>query len=200
MDEPMDEPIPPRILDLPQDEREHPLFRKGYNMGTAHAIQAAREQERAAAKELDPPAIGPPPASFGVAGGGLLDQFVPGVRVERDLNNLTAHTQGAATTQTPCCGRQISLPVPKDQDSNPDGCPGLGRDGDEQGVPAVCCRCRVFYTVCLVQEQPDGYSDDEPPNMAVFVVERTGLAIAQDRTGSWEHQVAGLGRAATGDR
>jgi hypothetical protein len=107
------------------------------------------------------------PATFDVTSGALLDRLAPGVRVVRDL---TSHTEKDISTETPCCGRRITLPTPD----------------EHQTRPAMCCRCHIAYQVSLVREEPDGYNDGEPPHVALFVVIHVAVATARHRTGKWE--------------
>lgn len=133
--------------------------------GTAHEeelSQIAQPQQRST-----PSSQPPSPRAFGVDSGALLEHLHPGVRVFRDL---TAMTEQTITTQTPCCRRQITLPIPRDDES----------------TPAVCCRCNVSYNVELIQEEPDGYTDDEPPHVAIFTTHHLDLAVARHRTSPWE--------------
>jgi len=193
MDEPIElvEALAPGLLELPDEERRHPLFRKGYNLGSAHAAQA--RQAVRPAEPTEPAEPSPAPACFDVTTGGLLDKLVPGVRVERDL---ASHSPEQVVTETPCCGRRITLPRRHDDPSGGSAHDSgtTHRDGGEEHVPAACCLCRIGYTVHLVQEEPDGFSDDDPPYIAVFVVEHTELAIARHRTGSWERHDGSLRR------
>jgi hypothetical protein len=78
------------------------------------------------------------------------------------------------TTEVPCCGRRITIPAP----------------GNGETSPAACCRCRVLYTAAVAEEERDGYSD-EPPKVAVFVVEHVNVAVAQHRAGKWERSSGG---------
>jgi hypothetical protein len=154
-----------RLSGLPKEKREHPLFRQGYNLGYSHrAHEEALSEFR---QSGGGPVRDASAATFDVTAGQLLGRLVPGVRVVRDLIELTDDT---CTTETPCCGRRITLSIP----------------GEGETLPAVCCRCRVTYQVAVVQEDPDGYSDDEPPYVAVFVAEHLDVAAAKHRAGKWE--------------
>lgn len=150
---------------LPETKRKHPLFRQGYNLGYSHRIheEALGEFRQSAGRPVRDGST----ATFDVTAGQLLGRLVPGIRVVRDLIELTDDT---CTTETPCCGRRITLSIP----------------GEGETLPAVCCRCRVTYQVAVVQEDPDGYSDDEPPYVAVFVAEHLDVAAAKHRKGKWE--------------
>ena len=159
---------PPDLSDLPEAERSHPLFRRGYNLGYAHR---AREEALAELHQRGPQSLrgeaARVPAIFGVASGALLDRLAPGSRVARDL---TSRTDTEISTQTPCCERRITLPAPE----------------EHQKRPAMCCRCHLTYQVVLVQEEPDGYNDGEPPHVALFVVTDVAVAAARHRAGKSE--------------
>jgi hypothetical protein len=167
-DTPLSVPDSPSLSDLTDAERMHPLFRRGYALGYAHR---AHEESFAEWDQRDPRPLRSsrttPPRGYGVTSGGLLGRLAPGVRVERDL---LAVTDKDFTTETPCCGRGITLLIPD----------------DDQTRPAACCRCRISYQVDLIQEEPDGYSDEPPPHIAVFVVEHLDVAMARHRVGTWE--------------
>lgn len=159
---------PSALSELPKAEREHPLFRRGYNLGYSHRSREeslAELQQRGPQSLLDSAATAT--ETFNVTSGGLLDHLAPGVRAARDLVEIT---EEKITTETPCCGRRITLQVPSEDHTR----------------PAMCCHCRIIYQVVLIQEEPDGYNDSEPPHVAVFVVEHLSAAVAQHRTGRWE--------------
>lgn len=164
---PAAEPDPPPLASLPAAVRAHPLFRQGYNLGYAHR---AREETPPGAAGSDPAPPGPatPPAVFNVTAGGLRHRLAPGIQALRDIATLAS---GHLRTETPCCGRPITLPAP----------------GPDQARPAACCHCRVLYEVGLTQEEPDGFGG-EPPHLAVFTVQQVDLAIASHRTGKWERR------------
>lgn len=163
---PVAEPDPAWLTGLPPAVRGHPLFRQGYNLGYSHR---AREEPRPASRTGSgpaPPAPPDPPAIFNVTAGGLRHRLAPGVQALRDLTVLAS---GHLRTETPCCGRHLTLPTP----------------GEDQTRPAFCCRCRILYAVVLTQEEPDGFGG-EPPLIAVFTVQQVDVAITQHRTGKWE--------------
>jgi hypothetical protein len=157
-----------RLSELPEAERSHPLFRRGYNLGYAHRVH---EEELTDLQQRGPRPPGgkaaTAPVTFDVTSGMLLNRLAPGVGVARDL---TSHTDKDISTETPCCGRRITLPTPD----------------EHQSRPAMCCRCRVTYQVSLVREEPDGYNDGEPPSVALFAVTHVGVAAARHRAGKWE--------------
>ncbi|WP_329242794.1 hypothetical protein OG417_44745 [Actinoallomurus sp. NBC_01490] len=158
----------PNLSDLPEAERSHPLFRKGYNLGYAHrALEDAPAELQQHRSQWAPAETATAPATFDVTSGGLLDRLAPGVRALRDLLN---HTDKHITTETPCCGRRITLPAPNEQ----------------QERAAMCCRCHITYRVSLIWEEPDGYNDGQAPPVALFVVVDVDVAPAQHRTGKWE--------------
>ena len=158
---------PGRLLDLPPAVRAHPLFRRGYNRGYSD-----RAHEESPAGPPVEPCSAPGPAAvppmFDVTAGGLQHRLAPQMRAARDLTAMTARQ---FSTETPCCGRRITLPIP----------------GQDQACPAVCCHCRALFTVALAQEEPDGFSG-EPPHIAIFVVEQVDVAVAQHRAGKWERR------------
>jgi hypothetical protein len=90
----------------------------------------------------------------------------------RDISTLTAES---FTTETPCCGRRITLAIPQ----------------PDETTPGVCCRCRTLFAVGLVQEEQDGFGD-EPSHVAMFMVKQLDVAIAQHRVGKWEAAPARL--------
>lgn len=148
--------------------RAHPLFRRGYNMGYAYR---AREESLAELEQHGPRSARRvqkmAPRRFGVTSGGLRD-LSPGVQVARELEAMSEYE---FTTETPCCARSIEvLRLEEDQD-----------------CPAVCCRCRISYQMGLVQEEPDGFSD-EAPYVAIFTVTHLGVAVARHRAGKWERR------------
>jgi hypothetical protein len=157
-----------RLSDLPSSLRSHPFFRQGYNRGysdRAHEEFLANGpgyENRSVATAMTSPPI------FDVTAGGLRHRLAPGVRAMRDVSKLTAES---FVTETPCCGRRITLAVP----------------GIDETLTAACCHCRVLFTVGLTQEEPDGFGDDSP-QVAVFVVEQLGIGVAHHRTGRWELQ------------
>lgn len=160
-------PDQPIFSDMSQADRSHPLFRRGYNLGysdRAHE-EALDELEKHGPRSARRNHV--PTASFGVTAGDLLDRLEPGVRVLRELKKMTA---AKITTETPCCGRRITLTMPDETETR----------------PTMCCRCRITYSAGLIQEEPDGYTDDDPTYVAVFTVERTGVAAAAHRAGTWE--------------
>jgi hypothetical protein len=55
-----------------------------------------------------------------------------------------------------------------------------------ESTHAVCCRCHISYDVELVQEEQDGYTDDEPPHVAIFTTRNLDVAVARHRTSPWE--------------
>ncbi len=155
------------LSDIPRDEREHSLFRKAYNLGYYRRAKegsraVSHQRDRQSAREGAAAVI----ATFDVTSGGLLDRLAPGVRVVRDLTEMT---EDACSTETPCCGRRIALPGPVEHEAR----------------PAVCCRCRIVYQVAVVREESEGY-DDEPSYVAVFLTEHLDVATAQHRAGKWE--------------
>jgi hypothetical protein len=103
---------------------------------------------------------------YGIDKGALAGFLEAGVRVVRELSALS---EGELTTEVPCCGRSITIPLPE--------------AGAE--ATACCCRCRVVYTAVLAEEEPDGYAD-EPMKVAVFTVCQVAIAVAQHRAGRWE--------------
>ncbi len=164
-----------RLLDLPAQVRNHPLFRQGYERGYADRARAEYLSDVDERRRLARTGPHRQPSRYGVTSGGLLGQLAPGVQVVRELSAITA---SEITTEVPCCGRRITIPVPDDEVS-----------------PAICCHCRISYTVCVEEEEPDGYSD-EPAKVAVFAVAAMQVAIAQHRAGRWEFPLASNGRAA----
>jgi hypothetical protein len=102
--------------------------------------------------------------TYGFGTAGLAGRLEPGDRI---LRELTAVSDEEGTTEMPCCGRLVTLPL-------------AGEPG-----PAACCRCQVLYEAVVVNEEPDGWSD-EPLRIAVFTVASTALAVAQHRKGKWE--------------
>jgi hypothetical protein len=155
-----------RLADIPLAVRAHPLFRQGYNRG----YDARAHEEFLAGRRAGslPAAGGPadPPVTFDVTTGGLRHRLAPGMRAARDVGTMASEH---FSTETPCCGRRITLPVP----------------GQDQTWPAMCCHCRVLFTAALAQEEPDGFGD-EPPHIAIFIVEQLNVAVAQHRAGRWE--------------
>jgi len=105
---------------------------------------------------------------FDVTAGDLRHKLAPGIRAVRDLTALTSES---LSTETPCCGRRVTIPVP----------------GPDQARPAFCCLCRVLFTVRLILEEPDGFGGD-PPHVAVFEAERLDVTVARHRAGRWERQ------------
>ena len=171
MADPPESPVEPsvaRLSDLPLSLRSHPFFRRGYSRGysdRAYEEFLARrpsDENRPAVRTADSPPI------FDVTAGGLRHRLAPGVRAMRDLSTVTAER---FITETPCCGRHITLAIP----------------GLDETLTAVCCHCRVLFAVGLMQEESDGFGD-EPPHVAIFVVEQLDIAVAQHRTGRWERQ------------
>lgn len=148
--------------------RAHPLFRQGYNRG--YSDRAHEEYMAGLPPEPDPMpgATAAPPPLFDVTVGGLQHRLAPQMRAARDLSSITAER---FSTETPCCGRRITLPIPV----------------QDQARPAVCCHCRALFTVALAQEEADGFGG-EPPHIAIFVVEQAGVAVAQHRAGKWERR------------
>lgn len=159
---------PPNLSDLPEAERSHPLFRRGYNLGYSHRAHKEALAELHQRGPLAPCGeAARVPATFDVTSGALLHRLTPGSRIAREL---ISHTDKEISTETPCCGRRITLPTP-----------------DEHQIrPAMCCRCHLSYQVAVVQEEPDGYNDGEPPYVALFEVTHLDVAAAQHRTGKWE--------------
>ena len=155
-----------RLSDLPRELRAHPLFRQGYNRGYSDRSHEEFLAERLSGSGLATAIPTGSPPSFDVTAGGLRHRLAPGVTVARDLSALTAEF---LSTETPCCGRGITLAVPQ----------------PERTRQAICCRCRVLFAVCLIQEEPDGFGDD-PQHVAIFVVEQTDVAVALHRAGRWE--------------
>jgi hypothetical protein len=150
---------------LPEYVRNHPLFRQGYDLGYRNR---ARDQHLAEIEEnglrvLRSSSPAPPP-SYGVDTGGLRGRLVAGARVMRELSVVS---EGEFRTEVPCCGRRITIPAPEDDETSPAACP------------------RVLYAAVVAEEEPDGY-DDEPPKVAVFVVQHLNVAAAQHRAGKWE--------------
>jgi hypothetical protein len=94
----------------------------------------------------------------------------------RDISTLTAER---FITETPCCGRRMTLATPR----------------LDETLTAVCCHCQVLFSVGLVQEELDGFGD-EPSHVAMFVVEQLDIAVAQHRAGRWERQPGNPGRQA----
>jgi hypothetical protein len=159
---------PPNLSDLSEAERSHPLFRRGYNLGYSHrAHQEAVIELHQRGPQAPRGEAARVPATFDVTSGALLNRLEPGSQIARDL---TSHTVKEISTETPCCGRHITLPTP----------------GEHEMRSAMCCRCHLIYQVALVQEEPDGYNDCEPPYVALFVVTHLDVAAAQHRTGKWE--------------
>jgi hypothetical protein len=162
------EPSASRLAELSPTLRAHPLFRQGYNRGYS---------DRAYEEFLAETPIGQNPSAdrtadsspiFDVTAGGLRHRLAPGVRAMRDISALTAER---FSTETPCCGRSITLAIPRLDES----------------LAAVCCHCRVLFAVGLIQEERDGF-DDDSPHVAIFVVEQLDVAVAQHRAGRWERR------------
>lgn len=105
-------------------------------------------------------------AVFDVTAGGLRHRLAPGLRAVRDLSALTSET---LSTEMPCCGRQVTLPIP----------------GPGQARPAFCCHCRALFAVGLMREEPDGFGGD-PPHVAIFEAERLDVTVARHRAGKWD--------------
>jgi IS5 family transposase len=105
------------------------------------------------------------PAGFGVTSGVSLDDLAKGVMVVREIRRVGPKW---FTTETPCCARPLRLPADP--------------DGDQW---AMCCHCGITYLVDREQEESDGY-DDKPAFVAVFTVERTGVAAAMHSRGRTE--------------
>jgi hypothetical protein len=161
------EPVRSTWSELTKSERAHPLFRRGYNLGysdRAHREFLAELDRRGLRSAQDSSTVAPP--RYGVTDLMLRDRLTPGVRVYRDLAAMTEHQ---FTTETPCCGRQITVQRPP----------------QDQDCLSVCCRCRFSYRVELVEEELDGFSDD-PTHVAVFTVEHVDVAVARHRAGKWE--------------
>lgn len=156
------------LSDLPPRLRSHPFFQQGYNRG--YSDRAYEEfLARRPTDENQPVAhTATSPPIFDVTAGGLRHRLAPGVRAMRDISTLTAER---FVTETPCCGRHMTLAIP----------------GLDETSTAVCCHCRVLFAVGLVQEESDGFGD-EPPHVAVFVVEALDVVVAQHRAGRWERQ------------
>jgi hypothetical protein len=124
-----------RLSGLPRGKREHPLFRQGYNLGYSHrAHEEALSEFR---QSGGGPVRDASTATSDVTAGRLLGRLVPGVRVVRDLIELTDDT---CTTETPCCGWRITLSIP----------------GEGETLSAVFCRCRVTYQVAVARKIPTG--------------------------------------------
>lgn len=87
------------------------------------------------------------------------------------MRDLSALTNEFLTTDTPCCGRRVTLAIP----------------GPDETRSAVCCHCRVLFTVGLIQEEPDGFGG-ESPHVAIFAVKQMDVAVAMHRAGRWERQ------------
>jgi hypothetical protein len=161
-------PVRSTWSELTKSERAHPLFRRGYNMGYSdrtHQEFLAELERRGLRSAQNSSTVAPP--RYGVTDVRLRDRLAPGVGVYRDLAAMTEHQ---FTTETPCCGRQITVQRPPD---------------DLDCSPAVCCRCRLSFEVNLVEEELDGFSD-EPSYVAVFTVEHVDVAVARHRAGKWE--------------
>lgn len=159
---------PPRLSDVNIADRRHPLFRRGFNLGYFCRIDEEKLSRTPEPKRLSTSTTPPPsPRTFGVDSGPLLAHLAPGVRAVRDVIVMT---EKAITARTPCCLRQITLPIP----------------GEDESCPAVCCRCRVSYDVEIIQEEPDGYTDDEPPYVAIFTTDHLDVAVARHRASPWE--------------
>lgn len=177
-DMPVPTSVSSELRNVPEEDRQHPLFRRGYSMGYSHR---AREESLAKLEQYGPRILRDghtdthTPRYYGIGGRGLLDSLEPGVRIDREL---LAMTEQDVITETPCCARQITVPIPE----------------DDQTRPAVCCRCGVFYQMHLRQEEPDGFSDDPPPYLAVFSVEHLNVASARHRAGRAEKMAPRAGR------
>jgi len=155
-----------RLSDLPSSIRANPFFRQGYNRGYSDRAYQEFLAESTIGGNRHVSAEASSSPIFDVTTGGLRHRLAEGVRAMRDLSALTAES---FTTETPCCGRRITLAVPE----------------LDETTPGVCCRCRVLFAVGLVKEEQDGFSD-EPPYIAIFVAEQVDVAIAQHRVGKWE--------------
>lgn len=164
--EPFAEPSVARLSDLPPALRTHPFFREGYNRGYSDRARDESLTERPTGGNLSVTRTANSSPIFDVTAGGLRHRLAPGLRAMRDISVLTAEH---FITETPCCGRRITLAVP-------------GRD---ETLTAVCCHCRVLFAVALIQEECDGF-DDEPSRVAMFVVEQLDIAVARHRAGRWE--------------
>ena len=165
-----------QLLDLPEHVRTHPLFRQGYNIGASHRAHGQHLPESDQGTRTVRAGGSPAPAPFyGIAASGLRDRLGKGVRIVRELSAESEHD---VTTETPCCGRRITIPASED-------------DGDS---PAFCCKCGILYAAVVAVEELDGYSD-EPPKVALFVVEHVNVAVAQHRVGKWERRSHGTAGA-----
>ena len=157
------------LSDLSPGLRSHPLFRQGYNRGYSdRAYEELLSERMTGASPAAPPVTANTPAIFDVTAGGLRHRLAPGVRAMRDLGMLTAER---LSTETPCCGRRITLASPE----------------PDQTRTAMCCHCGILFAVSLAQEEPDGFGG-QSPHVAVFAVEQLDVAIAQHRAGRWERR------------
>jgi hypothetical protein len=160
------EPSSARLSDLPPSIRANPFFRQGYNRGYSDRAYEEILTERTTGGNQQTSSEATSSPLFDVAAGGLRHRLTRGVRAMRDISTLTDES---FVTETPCCGRRITLSVPP----------------PDETTPGVCCRCRVLFAVGLVQEEQDGFGD-EAPHVAIFVAEQADIAIAQHRVGKWE--------------
>jgi hypothetical protein len=154
------------LSDLPPSIRANPLFRQGYNRGYSDRAHAESWTDRRTREALSATRAANRSPIFDVTAGGLRHRLAPGLRAMRDLSILTTQS---FTTETPCCGRRITLDIPQ-----------LG-----ETLPGFCCHCRALFAVGLMQEERDGFSD-EPLHVVMFMVEQTDVAIANHRAGKWE--------------
>jgi hypothetical protein len=162
-------PVPVSLMSVPAHERNDPLFRQGYNLGVQHQAQRERMVELDSGQPLRQfGASSSAPASFGVTASVPLNDLTDGVIVVREISRIGPKWY---TTETPCCGRPLRLPVTPDD-----------------GQRAMCCHCGITYQAEREQEAPDGYSE-KPTFVAVLTVEHVGVAAALHSRGQ-----AGQGR------
>lgn len=157
-----------KLSELSPTLRAHPLFRQGYNRGYSDRADEEFQAETPISGNLSVDSTVNSSPIFDVTAGGLRHRLAPGVRAMRDLRTLTGEH---FSTETPCCGRTITLAIP----------------GLDETLPAVCCHCRVLFTVGLIEEERDGFAD-ESPLVALFVAEQLDIAVAQHRAGRWERR------------
>lgn len=172
MTEPLKLPVESGIAplsDLPPQLRSHPLFRQGYNHGYTGRAHEELQARRLSGENQPVTCAATSSPIFDVTAGGLRHRLAPGVRAMRDVSMLTAE---CFVTETPCCGRRMTLATP----------------GLDETLMAACCHCRILFTVGLIQEESDGFGD-EAPHVAMFVVEQLDIAVAQHRVGRWEQQL-----------
>ena len=157
-----------RLSEFSPALRGHRFFRQGYNRGYSDRAREELHADRPVGEDTSSPVLTSQSATYDVTAGGLRNRLAPGVRAVRDLSAMTTEF---LITDTPCCGRRVTLAIP----------------GPDETRPAVCCHCRILFAVGLIQEEPDGFGS-ESPHVAIFIVEQIDVAIALHRIGRWERR------------